>query len=115
MLLDLAASAVLLIVGNVLFWRFDPRQPLWRRTGKVVVALAATAVVSHYFGHKGVLIEGAIILIPLIFVHGIWLPRHGVNGLTAEPRDKYYALRGWPLPEGEKPKARATAPDGRSS
>jgi hypothetical protein len=35
----------------------------------------------------------------VIYVHAIWLPRNGVNGLTAEPRDKYYALRGWAPPE----------------
>jgi hypothetical protein len=28
-------------------------------------------------------------------IHGWWLPKHGVNGFTGEPRDKYYALRGW--------------------
>lgn len=35
--------------------------------------------------------------LPVIYVHGVWLPRHGVNGWTAEPREKYYALRGWKL------------------
>jgi hypothetical protein len=24
-----------------------------------------------------------------------WLPKHGINGLTGEPKDKYYELRGW--------------------
>ena len=28
-------------------------------------------------------------------VHAWWLPRHGINGWTAEPKEKYYALRGW--------------------
>jgi hypothetical protein len=34
---------------------------------------------------------GAIALGVLV-VHGWWLPRHGVNGWTAEPRDRYNAL-----------------------
>jgi hypothetical protein len=34
-------------------------------------------------------------LLPLslaAWVHLVWLPRHGVNGFTAEPREKYLAL-----------------------
>ena len=27
-------------------------------------------------------------------VHAWWLPRNGVNGWTAEPRDRYHALIG---------------------
>ena len=35
------------------------------------------------------------LLLPLIaagYVHLYWLPKHGVNGLTGEPRDRYLAL-----------------------
>ena len=28
-------------------------------------------------------------------IHGWWLPKHGIHPLTGEPKDKYYALRGW--------------------
>ena len=28
-------------------------------------------------------------------IHGWWLPRQGINGFTGEPKEKYYALRGW--------------------
>jgi hypothetical protein len=41
----------------------------------------------------------AIAALPVIYVHGIWLPRHDVNGWTGEPREKYYALRGWNRPQ----------------
>lgn len=99
MRLALILMAAFLSLGNIVFWKFDPRQPLWRRLLKVVAALAVTAVVSHYFGWTGVLIWFAILLLPLVYIHGIWLPRHGVNGWTAEPREKYHQLRGWPPPE----------------
>ena len=91
--------AVFLAIGNIAFWKFDPFQPLWRRGLKTVVALSVTAVVSHYFGRKGVLIWFGIAASPIIYVHGIWLPRHGVSGWTGEPKEKYYALRGWTLPK----------------
>jgi hypothetical protein len=97
MLLDVAVMAVFLVIGNVTFRHFDPRLPVWRRLLKSLVTLIVTAVISYYFGHQGVIIGFGIVMLPLIYVHGIWLPRHGVNGWTGEPREKYYALRGWPL------------------
>ena len=99
MFLDVLTVAVLLAVGNVAFRRFDPRMPLWRRLLKIVIALAITAAISYYFGRTGVIIALVIAMLPVICIHGIWLPRHGVNGWTGEPREKYYALRGWPPPE----------------
>ena len=68
--------------------------PFWRRATKVIAAVAITGILSHYFGHAGVMVGLAIAALPVIYIHGIWLPRHGVNGWTGEPREKYYALRG---------------------
>jgi hypothetical protein len=34
------------------------------------------------------------IVVGVLVVHGWWLPRKGVNGWTAEPRDRYFALMG---------------------
>jgi hypothetical protein len=28
----------------------------------------------------------------VVVIHAWWLPRHGIDGLTAEPYDKYLAL-----------------------
>jgi len=91
--------ALLLLAGNIAFWRFDLRQPLWRRILKVAVTLAGTAGVSRYFGTIGVIVWFAIVILPIAYIHAIWLPRHGVNGWTAEPRERYHQLRGWPPPD----------------
>jgi uncharacterized protein YqhQ len=99
MFLDLTVVAAILVFGNVKLRHFEPRMPLWRRVLKILIILAATAAISYYFGRMGVIIAFGIALLPVIYIHGIWLPRHGVNGWTAEPREKYYALRGWPPPE----------------
>jgi hypothetical protein len=104
MWLEVTVIAVFLTLGNVAFRHFEPRQPLWRRILKVVVALVATAIISHYFGRIGVIIAFGIAALPVIYVHAIWLPRHGVNGWTGEPRDKYYALRGWRDPDDGRPR-----------
>jgi hypothetical protein len=75
MLLDVAVMALFLAIGNVAFWHFDPRMPLWRRLLKVFAALAITAIVSYYFGRTGVVIWFGICALPLIYIHEIWLPR----------------------------------------
>lgn len=95
-LLDVALMAGVLVIGNVKFRHFEPRMPLWLRLLKVFTALAATAIISYHFGTTGVLMAFIGAAIPVSYIHGVWLPRHGVNGWTGEPREKYYALRGWP-------------------
>jgi hypothetical protein len=44
-----------------------------------------------------VLLGVVAVAVAVVFVHAWWLPRKGVNGWTAEPRERYYALRGWKL------------------
>lgn len=89
----LLAAAALLFAGNILFRHFDPHLSRGRRLLKSGVALGITALVSYYFGTSGVLVPGGLAFIPLVYVHGYWLPKQGINGWTAELRDKYYALR----------------------
>src|SRR5689334_903568 len=98
MLLDVGVMAVFLAVGNVVFRHFDPFVPLWRRLLKIALILMVTAGISYFFGRRGVLAAFVLVSVPLVYVHGVWLPRHGVNGWTGEPKEKYYALRGWPPP-----------------
>lgn len=52
----------------------------------VVLLLSATAGRLWSFG----LIT--LMLVAAAWVHAYWLPKHGINGWTAEPRDKYLAL-----------------------
>ncbi len=99
MILDVAGVAVFLLLGNVLFRHFEPQMPLWRRFAKSAIILAITAAISYRFGRTGVLIAFGAVMVPLVYIHGIWLPRHGVNGWTGEPRERYYQLRGWQWPD----------------
>lgn len=102
MLIGLLLMALFLVAGNVAFWHFDPKQPGWRRVLKVVVSLAIAGLAWRYVGRFGVIIWFAVVLVPLIYVHAIWLPLHGVDGWTGELREKYHALRGWPPPDGSQ-------------
>ena len=98
MLLGVAASASLLLVSHVLFAHFEPFAPKWRQLLKYALAIAAAAAIGEVFGPWGLAALLAAFALPATVIHAWWLPRHGVNGLTGEPRDRYYALRGWPPP-----------------
>jgi hypothetical protein len=82
------------LLGNLAFRHFEPQTPWWRRLLKAAAARAIAAAISYYFGRTGGIVWFTIAAVPMIYVHGFWLPRHGVNGWTGEPRVKYYALRG---------------------
>ena len=50
------------------------------------------------FGRPWSYLVIAIPLLLVLVVHGWWLPRQGINGWTAEPKERYYKFRGWTLP-----------------
>lgn len=87
MMLDVLGVGLLLVTGGILFHRFDLQTPVWMRVLKAVLALIATALVSERFGHAGVLLLATVLMIPVVVVHGWWLPRKGINGWTGQPRD----------------------------
>jgi hypothetical protein len=91
---DVAITATLLMLGQLYLGRFSEYQPRWRRLIKSVVGLALIVATSVYFGRSWSWVLIAAILIGVAVVHGWWLPHHGVNGWTAEPRARYYELLG---------------------
>ncbi len=95
MTIDLAVMASLFALGNILFGHFEERVAKWRRVLKFAVVMGLTALLDAWTGRVGawVFIVGGLTL--GLTVHFVYLGRHGINPWTAEPRDKYYALRGW--------------------
>lgn len=89
---DVAIVLGIFAFGSVLFGRFEEHKPRGRRIAKVVLVLAITVLLAEFFGRA---VAYAVLAVPLLgaaYVHIWWLPRHGVSGWTAEPRDRYYAL-----------------------
>jgi len=82
-------------IGNILFGHFNERTPKWKRVTKVVLVLVFIGIISAEAGPAWGLARVVLMLILAAVVHLWWLPRHGINGFTGEPRDKYYELRGW--------------------
>jgi hypothetical protein len=95
--IDVAVMASSFTVGNILFGHFEERTPKWRRILKFFMFTGLIALISATAGRAwSVGFVGAIFSVVLV-LHLWWLPRHGIHPFTAEPRDKYYALRGWKL------------------
>lgn len=92
---ELAVAASIFAAGNILFGHFEEGAPEWKRVSKLFLFMGTTALISATAGRVWVFaFLGAVCIFPLI-IHLYWLPRHGINGWTGEPKDKYYELRGW--------------------
>src|SRR2546423_392642 len=95
--IDVAVMATMFALGNILFGQFEEKTPKWRRVLKFLLITGAVTAISAGAGRVwSAALVGALLAVAAV-IHGWWLPKHGINPLTAEPRDKYYALRGWKL------------------
>jgi hypothetical protein len=93
---EVAMVMTVFAFGNIFFGHLEERTPKWRRALKVLVFVGVTLSISAALDRAwamGFLVLAAAI--PLVVIHLWWLPKHGINGWTAEPKDKYYQLRGW--------------------
>jgi hypothetical protein len=92
---EIAVMFGLMAVGNILLVPFhEGRGKAWR-VAKVFLGAAVAVLVSATAGRPWFFVMLGVMAAGFLAVHGWWLPRHGVNGWTAEPKDKYHALRGW--------------------
>ena len=67
--------------------------------GPVEATMALGAFVSARFGRFWFWVMLLVPALVVLFVHAWVLPSKGINGWTGEPKEKYYALRGWKLPQ----------------
>ena len=91
--IDVAIFLLLVAIGQILLGHFESHRPKWRRVLKVIVgvALFVTLLSTH-----GRLWAWSVFVAPLfiavVIIHAWWLPKHGIDGWTGEPREKYLAL-----------------------
>jgi hypothetical protein len=96
--LEFIVSISILGLGTLFFRNFQGETPIAVTVKKWVVYFALVLVLSLIVGRPWSLVWTLSPVFGLV-VHCIWCFRHGIHPLTAEPRDKYYALRGWTHPE----------------
>lgn len=92
---EVAVVSLFFLLGNIFFGHFEERSPKWRKVAKYLATLVIIILISNYFGRPLAFSILALSVLPVIYVHGFVLPRKGINGLTGEPKGKYYEFRGW--------------------
>jgi hypothetical protein len=89
---DLAVILAVFAFGNVLFGKFEQHRHPLRRVLKVILLSALYVWIAQGPGRPWAYGLLAIGFLAAAVIHGWWLPKHGINGLTAEPYDKYLEL-----------------------
>ena len=89
---DVALVTGLFAIGSILFGRFEEHKPRWRRVLKLVLVTTIYLVVVRTAGRVWALGLLALPVLGAAWVHLVWLPRHGVDGWTGEPRQRYLDL-----------------------
>jgi hypothetical protein len=92
---EVAIVSTAVALGYILLGHFEERTPRIKKLTKFFIALIFVLVVSCYFGRIIALCLFLLTLIPVLYIHLYWLPKRGINGLTGEPKEKYYELRKW--------------------
>jgi hypothetical protein len=93
---EIAIVSMIYAFGNILMGQFEEQTPKFRRVGKYILTVIIICSISVFFGRAVSMIFLALFIIPLIYVHGYFLPRKkGINGWTGEPKSKYYEFRKW--------------------
>ncbi len=82
--LTIASAAYFIVFNN-----FEKHLPVKKRISKLFVIVGVLAVLGILFGRY--IFWGIIALMTMgqVYLHGWYFPKHGINGLTAEPHDRY--------------------------
>lgn len=81
--------------GSIFFGHFEEHTPKYRRVMKLILLIVIVVLLSKYAGRIWSFGFLGMMLLAVVYVHGIWLPGKGISGLTGKPKRKYYELRGW--------------------
>lgn len=92
---EVAAISLLFALGHIFMGHFEERAPKIKKVIKLVVSLVLMIFLSVQFGRAVAFTVFGLMFLPIIYIHGFWLPKKGINGWTGEPKSKYYELRGW--------------------
>lgn len=93
---EVAIVSIIFAVGNMVMGHFEERTPKLRRVGKYLLIMLVVCGISVLFGRTTAMCILALSLLPLLYVHGYYLPtKKGINGWTGEPKSKYYEFRKW--------------------
>jgi hypothetical protein len=81
--------------GSIYFGHFELHTPKWRRVLKLIFFIVLAVLITTLAGRIWTYVLLGVMVVGVIVVHGFILPSKGINGLTGEPKEKYYKFRGW--------------------
>jgi hypothetical protein len=96
---EIAIISSIFAFGNIFFGHFEELTPKPRKVAKILLFWGLSIAISALAGRTWFFVFLAIIIVFFIIVHGWYLPKNGINGLTGEPKERYYQFRGWKLPK----------------
>ena len=71
------------------FNNFEKHVPFKKRIIKLIVVVSILAIIGILFGRYIYWSMITLMTLGQIYLHAWYFPKHGINGLTAEPYDKY--------------------------
>lgn len=80
------------IIGNAVFNNFEKHLSWVRRFTKLICIVLVLLGIEIFAGRVAMYSTVGVMMLGMTALHGYWFPKHGINGRTAEPYDKYLAL-----------------------
>jgi len=93
--LEIAVVSITIALGHIFLGHFEERTPRSRKFVKYLLSLVLVIVISMSFGRAVAFTIYALLFIPVLYIHLVFLPRKGINGWTGEPKSRYYEHRKW--------------------
>ena len=92
---EFAVISAIFALGNIYFGHFEEHTPKWRRAAKFALISCFAVTLSVVAGRIWFYLLLGCMGVLFAVVHGWWLPKQGIHGLSGEPKERYYRLRGW--------------------
>ena len=73
----------------VVFNNFEKHVPTTQRVTKLLVVIGVLAAIGIFLSRYAFWGVIGLMTIGQVYLHGWYFPKHGINGLTAEPHEKY--------------------------
>lgn len=95
--IELPALFLLCALSASVFDKFEVETAAWRKLLRWMLAAALTLGTAPFIGHLALAVLLGFAALGAT-AHFIWCQRNGIDPLSAEPRRRYYELRGWAWP-----------------
>ncbi|MDQ3142725.1 MAG: hypothetical protein M3Q56_10820 [Bacteroidota bacterium] len=79
---EIAIVSIVILFGHIFLGHFEERSPKWRKVAKYFATIIIIISTSVFFGSTVAFILFGLAFIPVLYIHGVLLPKKGINGWT---------------------------------